>query len=229
MSWTIKLMDGDKPNPNNVEHLKRLENALKAAAQQNILLFSSAPDTGSDTDVTKHYPFGRKDISNKFKIGAAEADGTRYSWASANVDFILPGKNVRLRKEDILKPEEDEELHTGSSVATALAAGLAALIIHCVKLGAIYNFRQGLDPAGKSEKTVQAIKKYDEMRKAFKYISSKTGSGDEQKGQTLGVDMVFDKPGKDLDSGKPMLAKWATVAELALELMTRDTENTTYS
>lgn len=50
-----------------------------------------------------------------------------------NVDFLFPSCSVAFRDTPLGSFQE----YTGSSVATALTAGLAALVLHCVRLGVI--------------------------------------------------------------------------------------------
>jgi hypothetical protein len=115
---------------------------LKKAVDAGVLMFCSAPDTGKFTELD--YPSGpwRKSF---FRIGAARADGTVFGWTPEDdgITYVLPGVDVIREQEpnSLLDPRSTqsvparmEEFHeTGSSVATALAAGLAAMIIYCVK------------------------------------------------------------------------------------------------
>jgi hypothetical protein len=77
---------------------------------------------------------------NLFKIGAATEDGTVWKWVGelSDVDFIFPGHNV-VKERYTEAPLESCKTLTGSSVATAIAAGLAALVLYCVQLGALNN------------------------------------------------------------------------------------------
>jgi len=66
--------------------------------------------------------------------------------------------------------------HTGSSVATALAAGLAALLIHCVRLGALYAAtmpeEKGKETTILTEKHIKEAKKYHQMMELLKRAGS---------------------------------------------------------
>ncbi|KAK1715024.1 uncharacterized protein BDZ83DRAFT_588331 [Colletotrichum acutatum] len=70
---------------------------------------------------------------------------------------------------------------TGSSVATALAAGLAALLIHCTKLGHYYtNAWKGLETRRKetiAQQFVDQIAIYEGMQNALDNLSSGSRSG----------------------------------------------------
>jgi hypothetical protein len=109
-----------------------------------------------------------------FRIGAATVDGLAHPRVSDDVDYILPGHNVLPHINDLVGSDGPMTPMTGSSVATALAASLAALIIHCVRLGAIYNATRSSDvpisKASVSDKWLETIKTYLAMRTAFDII-----------------------------------------------------------
>lgn len=132
MSWTVKETE------ENHESISQLREAIKLALDARILLFCAAGDTGAMTEV--EYPWSY-DTRRIFRIGAAMVDGRILGSVGSpgNVNFILPGHKVQSRnpyREGALP--DDFEQRTGSSIATALAAGLAVLILHCVRLGAIH-------------------------------------------------------------------------------------------
>ncbi|KIW80117.1 hypothetical protein Z517_06732 [Fonsecaea pedrosoi CBS 271.37] len=171
MSWTIKKSIYTPETANDWKDLERLEKALDEACKNGALLFCSAPDEGgiSDEKFRTYYPVGCDSLSSRiFKIGAAtsankEADRTG---KSSQLDFILPGHEVRERGSDAIKV--DDSLKSGSSVATALAAGLAALVIHCVRLGAIETIR------------ARTTRRNSEARKVEGEASSEDGAKSEE-------------------------------------------------
>jgi len=122
-----------------------LQDALTTAASQGKLVFCSSPDLGNITkeEARTHFPVGCE--GNIFRIGAATAD--RLPWSTAGgpnvVDHTFPGHDVPEKNGDgpVVRQRQQDTLHTGSSVATALAAGLAAQIIHIVRLAAMYSCR----------------------------------------------------------------------------------------
>ena len=130
MSWTIKKTE------ENTSHIENLEKAVQAAAKDNILMFCAASDGGAVTDQTFPAESQRESV---FKIGAATEEGKAWKWVGEgkNVDFIFPGHEVvqERYKEALL---QNCNLLTGSSVATAIAAGLAALVLDCVQLAALH-------------------------------------------------------------------------------------------
>lgn len=178
MSWTIERTDD---NANQIEELK---NAISNAAAAGILMFCAANDQGIARDDS--FPaFGNAD--KLFKIGAAGASGSMWKWVGdpAEVDFIFPGQNVvRERPKDA--PLEKCNTLTGSSVATAIAAGLAALVLCCVQLAALHNKDREQPPApapaGRQGHPVgmddfYALKKHERMKEAFHAIGTSPTSG----------------------------------------------------
>ena len=227
ISWTIQKYQRNK----NGKHLARLEDALGQAAKKDILVFCSAPDIGKAAMSTfgNHYPFGCATLSQSiFKIGAARADGSIYEQTGNydDVHFIFPGHHIQYRENDSIEVD-DSMPRTGSSVATALAAGLAALIIHCVRLGAIYHHyrkgdRKGNDPLVITEATLRAIKKIQPMRDVFTLLSQ----GHSKENRRVEVEARFKsynlEPGVDRSSDSN--SKWQRIASIARDLVQSDTQ-----
>lgn len=238
MSWTIRRPD----DGSNRKDLDDLQEALENAARNHIIVFCSAPDIGqSDLNtLDSYYPFSYKPVSHRiFKIGAANANGSIYPWVGSpdNVDYILPGHDVAIREGDRISAEDDVP-KTGSSVATALAAGLAALLVHCVRLGAIYNHYRGKgnDKLAVGTHSVQTIKRFDGMKEAFHTIASFRRNGNDQ--NLLKVESYFENlievlsknntssndntDGKDTD---PNDEKWVKLTDVARDLVTGITQS----
>ncbi|KAK3688016.1 hypothetical protein B0T22DRAFT_377342 [Podospora appendiculata] len=153
MSWTVKP-------PENSDERTSFDNAIKAASEQGALMFCAASDGGhSQEDFT--YPHG-SNPKLTFRIGAAKSTGnvTDFVGDYNKIDFAFPGH-------DVVVPDSSDgtgagdfanfESHTGSSVATVLASGLAALILECVRLGVVHT---NLTQPGLADPTV-AIRKED--------------------------------------------------------------------
>lgn len=120
MSWTVK------ETKENRESIGQLREAIKLALDAGILLFCAAADTGAVTEVEYPWSYDQRRI---FRIGAATADGRMWgpTGSPQNINFIVPGHRVVSRnphREGALPADFKEQ--TGSSIATALAAGLAA-------------------------------------------------------------------------------------------------------
>ena len=183
MSWTISVPSADeKLSPEDQAAMADLESAITDASTKNILMFCSASDEGAVQSST--YP--SKHAKRIFTIGAADASGV-VSKAVGDinaVDFILPGKLVEDETDGAVK---NIQYWTGSSVATALAAGLAALILYCGQI------RIARAAAGsKKSKAVQhfeRLKTYDGMMEAFRNIGTTAAS----KNKYLTVWDVFGK------------------------------------
>ncbi|KAF3065486.1 hypothetical protein CFAM422_009587 [Trichoderma lentiforme] len=130
MSWTLP-MPKDKSGSKSQLHA-----VLQKAVDRKVLMFCSAPDDGKFTELD--YPSGPWP-DHFFRIGAAAADGTIFKWTpDVGITYVLPGVEVVVNRslhtrERLTKRVGDVEYETGSSVATALAAGLAAMIIYCIK------------------------------------------------------------------------------------------------
>lgn len=166
MSWATK--------PPDTENDKiAFDNAIRKAHLKNILMFCSAIDQGKFEDFT--YPHASNPNST-FKIGAATATGVTPDFVSdKDLKFIFPGHEVVLGS-----PYDDVSdrrflgfaSHTGSSVATALASGLAALVLECVRLGYISTLKNsGQRGRGAIQRTdVDTIRKRDALESAFTYI-----------------------------------------------------------
>ncbi|KAH8765996.1 hypothetical protein F5883DRAFT_460815 [Diaporthe sp. PMI_573] len=121
MSWTV-------PIPENPTAAKQLfEKAVRKAVDQNVLMFCSSPDEG-DFKISDYPSAVQRD--KVFRIGAAHDYGKAANQVDKEVDFIFPGVEVNTSAASASPA-------TGSSIATALAAGLAATVIYCFKICAL--------------------------------------------------------------------------------------------
>ncbi|KAK3389075.1 hypothetical protein B0T20DRAFT_464739 [Sordaria brevicollis] len=152
MSWTINVKDGD-PNGNV------LDRAVNAAAEKGILMFCSASDKGANVQHT--YP--AKATKNIFKIGAAKDSGAVDEWVGdlSLIDFTFPGNKV----------DGEGNRASGSSVATAYAAGLAALILYCVQVRLYLAPDEGKE---KAREQFGALQKHNTMLETFKHTIGTT-------------------------------------------------------
>ncbi|KAI1288067.1 hypothetical protein F5Y03DRAFT_401844 [Xylaria venustula] len=171
MSWTVRK--DTRADENNSADIARIEAALRQATRAKRLVFCSAPDTGdiSPEELTSYFPVGCG-IKELFRIGAAKADNTPWPQAGGRtiVDYILPGHNVTEKEGDQVN-QNDKSLKTGSSIATALAAGLAALIIHVVRMAVMrtYELKQEKSPDGGwiTLTELEEVRSHTTMRKVF--------------------------------------------------------------
>ena len=130
MSWTIERTDENKSD------IFALEQAVQDAANKRILMFCAASDGGPVSD--RSFP-ARSVKEVLFKIGAATEEGSKWKWVgdATHIDFIFPGHKV-VKERYSEAPIQSCNLLTGSSVATAIAAGLAALVLDCVQRAALH-------------------------------------------------------------------------------------------
>ncbi|KAL7782520.1 hypothetical protein V8C37DRAFT_103533 [Trichoderma ceciliae] len=118
MSWSFKRNDsgGDESEDNFVRELN------EAAIANNIILFASLPDKGATAEIAKYVPVADKNV---IRIGSATMFGEEAKEIIlAPRDFLLPGEEIKT---------PSGETDKGSSYATAYAAGLAALVLYCLR------------------------------------------------------------------------------------------------
>jgi Subtilase family len=115
-----------------------LEKAIRNALDHKIIIFCTAGDCGNIGGLEYPWTFNQHGI---FRIGAATVDGQRYNRTGDRqvLTFIAPGLEIVMRNpgQEGTVPADFKE-KTGSSIATALTAGLAALILSCFRIGAIH-------------------------------------------------------------------------------------------
>ncbi|KAI1208948.1 uncharacterized protein F4807DRAFT_104982 [Annulohypoxylon truncatum] len=121
MSWNIER------NRSNEADIDALASQIKVAANRNIIMYCAAQDKGqlgnSEVEV---YPAG-SDTTKLRIVGAADPTGHPLNIVDTDkVHYLFPGEVVL---------ENDGKTITGSSAATALAAGTAAMILFCYELG----------------------------------------------------------------------------------------------
>lgn len=193
MSWTAKQHE------NNDKDREKFDTTVRRAVNSGILLFCSAGDKGAHED--SDYP-AASNPRQMFRIGAAKANGNAWDWVGDinNLVFIIPGHEVpeRTPGDDLLQTTRPQ---TGSSVATALGAGLAALIIFCVQLAAMHTEMSqqlsqavGMVPTAVNMKDLADVKEHESMKAAFNAI----GTSKESNHKFIEVWKLFDKAGKDL-------------------------------
>jgi len=210
MSWTISRTGS------NEDELRDLENAILLATERNILMFCSATDQGVFKDHS--YP-GEASTKKLFKIGAAEASGAAFKWIGdpAKVDFIFPGHKVvheRPGPAGVLTDKLYPASLTGSSVATALASGLAAVILYCMQVGARFPPTDGQYQRVTMD-DYHALKRHEHMRQAFLEI----GTADNLK-KYIAVWECFTQPVQDFEVDRTKERTYL-IAKLAARLKPR--------
>ncbi|KAL7793940.1 subtilisin-like protein [Trichoderma afarasin] len=177
MSWTLPKSSAEN------------ETKDELAVKRKVIMFCSSPDAGKFTELD--YPSGPW-RSRFFRIGAARADGTVFEWTPEDgISFVLPGVDVVKEQAGRTSSETqsfgvtsrvaDFKYETGSSVATALAAGLAAMIIYCVKASimALRIANQNMDSMigiAITNGGLKRISEHDAMKQAFSTLGNVTAS-----------------------------------------------------
>ncbi len=165
---------------------REVHQVLKTAVEDKVLMFCSAPDDGKFAD-SAHYPSGPW-RDKFFRIGAATASGAVFDWTPEDgITYVLPGVDVILEQAQGVTEANSlqsvprrilEFKETGSSVATALAAGLAAMIIYCVKASIlavkIDNQSNGSGMGLPPDNAAQEIARPDKMKRAFASLGTPT-------------------------------------------------------
>lgn len=122
MSWTFQQT---KKNEAVLE--QELTDAVKRAAGKNILMFCSTGDMGQCTN-GRIFPACLDDV---FRIGAADASGEKRAATELDSHYLLPGEDLQTETPSYIQSAETSRV-SGSSLATALASGLAALLLYCI-------------------------------------------------------------------------------------------------
>lgn len=190
MSWATKP-------PENQDDKMAFDDAIRKAHNKNILMFCSATDQGKFEDLT--YPHA-SNPQYTFKVGAAKATGVTPDFVNdTDLKFVFPGHEVVLGTpyEDVSDKHFDSFVsHTGSSVATALASGLAALVLECVRLSYISTLK---NPRLRGRGAIQRadmdrIRKREALESAFSYICG----GRQADNKYIEVWKTFTEFGEDL-------------------------------
>ncbi|KAF7880798.1 uncharacterized protein EAF02_006689 [Botrytis sinoallii] len=174
MSWTIPRSDDNRAR-------EALEAAISEARQKKILIFCSASDGGPIEDTT--FPWAAAK-SNIFRIGAATDKGMANPDVGnhKSLGFTFPGTDVERKDVD-----EKIEYQTGSSVATALATGLAALVLYCAQIKLL---RTGDRDKERVRQSFKRLKEHGGMLKAFQ---KNIGTTEESDHKYLEVWIIFEK------------------------------------
>lgn len=181
MSWTI-----DPPDDKEVE--RELHNAILDADKANILMFCSAADQGARQ--TDTYP--SRATQRIFTIGAAGPSGETNTWVGNpdKVDFTFPGDRVELMDST---PNSTANKVSGSSVATALAAGFCALVLYCVQV----RLSHLAEPErAQVQREFSKLKRHEEMTKVFQ---TSIGTSPESKYKFITVWEVFGTAANERD------------------------------
>lgn len=146
MSWTVEI------TKKNEKQIEAFEAQIRKAASRNIIMFCSGCDEAWNESSKSSYPAG-SDTKKVYRVGSSDPYGNMSTWVNAgSVDYLLPG--------EALFPGDKVR---GSSASTALASGLAALIIWCFETTGA-----GTDVVKKPDEMKKLL---DSMVKGNKYLN----------------------------------------------------------
>lgn len=236
MSWTVKKKIASAVAPTvarNVrdesagaktsyeeQAIRMLEEAIDAAVKAKILMFCSASDDiksgGLDTLPYSQAP------GYIFRIGASLSQGERdtHTEDMDQINYFFPGNQVA----EALNPKSagNVKYYDGSSVATALAAGLASLILYCAILMQWHHKGQAPGADSKSYERfktfVDALKQRDGMKRAFNNIESDIWKDRKY----LPVWAIFGPKTKKIEEAEGE-KKWESLEELVTDLCSKIT------
>lgn len=170
MSWRIER------TAYNRDSIRLLESAIEDAAKAGILMFCAAND--QDDAVDDSFPAACR-TKRLFRIGAAEAHGQVWKWMGENnnIDFIFPGHDEVKERPGQAPLDRCSTVLTGSSVATAIAAGYAALVLYCMQLAALSSRQPDQSVNVITMNDFNAMKGHLRMAEAFQAIGTTYQSG----------------------------------------------------
>lgn len=125
MSWTLE------------KDVPKLQEQIKVAANQNILMFAASLDQGYAAGNARSYP---ADYSGVFSIFSGNNRGHTDDPRPGDNHFAFPGGTNRTAGAILREPIPEHDTYNkyfGSSFATAVAAGFAALFLHCISISEV--------------------------------------------------------------------------------------------
>lgn len=185
MSWSVT---GDPKSMNEADRrgFERLKGVMgevvgpSKGAKRAPLLFCAAADDGIDSDQDKYELPSKMQYTDIFRIGAAT--NALQTWVKVTKpserDFFFPGVDVPDLRSNFQYSydslDADPYSNSGSSIACALAAGQAALILHCVKLSIYYTKKKEKEGTKAREEITEddlkSMKQFEWMRNAFEIV-----------------------------------------------------------
>lgn len=177
MSWSFKKRDCEK----DYYKVQFIE-LVKKATSNGVIFFGSLPDVFSAL-VENYVPIG---LPGVISIGSATVFGlSSLENSQTTPDFLLPGEELEL---------EPGRKSQGSSYATAYAAGLAAVMLHCVQARLEFVVK-GKDPL--PVKALTYAKSVDGMRVIFRRLSQQFAKGEFKRGAFVQPFINFDNAFKN--------------------------------
>ncbi|KAK7402652.1 hypothetical protein QQX98_011598 [Neonectria punicea] len=180
MSWTFERKGGA-----NDDHEKRFIDLITTAVASNkVIFFGALPDKGPTVDTHNFVPVG---VKNVIRIGSATIHGdTSQDNLHAEPDFLLPGEELEFQPGKHVR---------GSSYATAYAAGLAAMVLYCLRAYDLLNEDVGDDRLAKA---LASAKTTEGMTVIFRSLSQTNHNKRSDRGAFVKPYITF---GQDFNSG----------------------------
>ncbi|KAK1254757.1 hypothetical protein MKX08_008752 [Trichoderma sp. CBMAI-0020] len=225
VSWTIKdrgivgtspaSSESGPPNSVKKDALTDLREAIDEVKKNGILMFCSASDD-IQTTAMKALPYSQQP-EHIFRIGAALWLGQRDPTTETpdRIDWYFPGNQVAEAQNPRL--QGPVKYHDGSSAGTALAAGLASLIMYLARLAqARYNETNNVSEARIFERFAKGLEDRTKMKQALDMIG-KNGNYQQDK-KYLPVWSTFNPATEVLTQAKDAGPKWEELARLVKSL-----------
>jgi subtilisin family serine protease len=118
-----------------------LRDAIGFANQNGVLLVCAAGNDSSDTDITPNYP-SSYDLPNIIAVAATTGSSTLASFSNfgiTSVDLAAPGQSILSTY-----PNSSTRVLSGTSMATPIVSGVAALMLSTVSVLTPTDLRNGL-------------------------------------------------------------------------------------
>ncbi|KAI0407365.1 hypothetical protein F4802DRAFT_19209 [Xylaria palmicola] len=183
VSWTIEYSsETEKVAGAKRNDLNLLKESIDEVKRQGILMFCSASDD-IQTTAMRVLPYSRQP-EHIFRIGAALSLGQRDPMTENpdRIDWYFPGNQVAEARNP--RSQAPVKYHDGSSAGTALAAGLASLIMFLARLVKEHytlandahkakefeGFAQGLEDRTRMKQALEAIRKKGNFQHDPKFL-----------------------------------------------------------
>ncbi|KAK4074698.1 uncharacterized protein Triagg1_4847 [Trichoderma aggressivum f. europaeum] len=225
VSWTIKYRgaagtslapnESGPPNSMKKDAYTDLREAVDEVKKNDIIMFCSASDD-IQTSAMKALPYSQQS-EHIFRIGAALWLGQRDPTTETpdRIDWYFPGNQVAEAQNPRL--QGPVKYHDGSSAGTALAAGLASLIMYLARLvQGRFTETNNMSEAKVFEKFAKDLEDRTKMKQALDMIGKKGNYQQDKK--YLPVWSTFNPATEVLTQTKDVGLKWEELARLVKSL-----------
>lgn len=191
MSWSLRR------SAQNEEDIESLEKEIRRAAEAKIIMYCAAEDQFQYGGDQKILP-GDSDTRAIKTVGSAREGGDKSDFVNVDqVKYLIPGEEVL--------PDSKKE---GSSAATALAAGVAALVLWCFEV----------TPGSEGMAAMANPKRMDQL---FRHLQGNKG------GKWVNVTRLLRNPQSGPQSIVEACSKWVEGIEYSKKYKEEPSSNTT--